>query len=238
MLLVTTTRTVTLDMSAFRDARRALVRALRRLGRVEYSATVEYTGGYAERSGGERRPHWNWMLKGLGDELVGEAREMAIGAWCRFVDAEPVGQYAELIRDVGGLMPYLQGHFVKASQSPPIGFQGQRFNCSRGYFGGVSVMAMRQRAAESVRRKQLLWKLEQQGVSDVYDRELLVHQALELSARTTWELVNDRGARVAGLTRDRRRTALTANDAGVWVWASDVVSRKRYRLLICSSSTG
>jgi hypothetical protein len=197
MLAILGTRTATLDMAAFRRGRDMLVRALRgSWPAFEYACEVEYTTGYGPRAGGERRPHWNWLTKGIPDDDVDGARELMREMWCTHVDAEPERQYVELLRSAGAALKYVTAHYMKASQRPPEGFTGQRFNCSRGYFGSITVTTARARARESLRLKRELWKAEQRGIEDAYDRELVAHQALAAAASTSWVLTGETGARL------------------------------------------
>jgi hypothetical protein len=109
----------------------------------------------------------------------------------------------------GGLMRYLALHFQKASQQPPEGFTGQRFNCSRGYFTGCTRAVARRRAREALRLKRELWKAWQLVPCDVSD--LAAEDAAEVAAdveltaqlnyrrslATSWCLATDRGARLS-----------------------------------------
>jgi hypothetical protein len=199
------TRTATLDMSAFKRGRQEITRAVRReWPGAEYAYEVEFTTGYGPRACGLRRPHWNWFWKGIPAEHAERFASLVTETWCRYVDAEPEAQYVDRIRNEVGLTKYVTEHFMKASQRPPEGFTGQRFCCSRGYFGDVTVTIARKRARESLRRGRELWKAIGAG-HQAHDAELVVHQALELASRTVWVLTNDRGARVGPICHDPRR---------------------------------
>jgi hypothetical protein len=144
MWAVLTTRTATFDMARFYEARRLVVRALRRrFSGVGYASVIEYTTGYGERSGGERRPHWNMLFKGVPAAEIDRAAVVIRSYWCREVDAEPEAQSVDSVWSHGGLMGYLMGHLQKDSQKPPSGWKGQRFNCSRDYFEGRTRAEMR-----------------------------------------------------------------------------------------------
>lgn len=152
--MVLTTRTVSLDMRAFYKARELVVRALKRRWRgVSYASVLEYTTGYGPRAGGERRPHWNLLVKGLTDAEIHEVRPIVGRVWCAHVDARPQQQHVGPVWEVGGLAGYLAAHVHKADQKPPPAFRGQRFNCARDYFEGTTRAAMRERAADSIFRK-------------------------------------------------------------------------------------
>ena len=157
--LVLTTRTATLDMAEFYNARRRIMDALkRRWDGVTYASVLEYTTGYGPRAGGQRRPHWNVLLKGLTDAELHELEPIAREIWCRHVDALPEHQYAAGVWEVGGLAGYLAAHVHKADQKPPPAFRGQRFNCGRDYFEGCTRAQMRERAAASVFRKAIRFR--------------------------------------------------------------------------------
>jgi hypothetical protein len=191
------TRTATLDMSQFYRGLEQLLRALRRRWpATEYAAQLEFTTGYGPRSGGQRRPHWNLMLKGVPVGEVETAAEIIRRVWCQNVDALPERQHVGPVTGAEGLMRYIAQHFQKESQAPPAGFTGQRFNCSRGYFTGCTRAVARSRARQSLRLKREVWKAQQRGITDAYDVELVARQAAELAARTRWVLASETGARL------------------------------------------
>lgn len=210
------TRTATVDMDAFALGRQRVVEEVRkRWPLAQYAYEVEFTTGYGPRSGGKRRPHWNWFWKGIPRHDWTVASWVIVTTWCRYVDAKPAAQFVDLIRNEIGLTKYVTEHFMKASQRPPAGFSGQRFCCSRGYFGsGVSVRTARARARESLRSKRELWKALQAG-HPAHDAELVAREALELAHRTVWVLANDRGARVGATGHNRRRMLLPSDREGV-----------------------
>lgn len=146
-----------LEMAPYANGLECVKRALRRRWPdAEYASLLEFMTGYGERSGGKRRPHWNLRFKGVPaaalytgcieqrecDQLHDSARKqtcptgVAARVWCEHVDAERHVQRGRAIYAYGGLVKYLGLHLNKASQQPPAGFTGQRFNCSRGYFTG------------------------------------------------------------------------------------------------------
>jgi len=124
----------------------------------EYASLLEMTTGYGPRSGGQRRPHWNLLLVGVPVLGCDRLAEIVAREWCPRVDARPEAQWVAAVSEVGGLMRYVSLHFQKASQAPPNGWRGQRFNCSRRYFGDVTRREMRERARLSLRAKRRLWK--------------------------------------------------------------------------------
>jgi hypothetical protein len=212
LIMILGTRTATLSMSEFRAARRMLVQKLRRRWpAVEYAYQVEFTTGYGPHSGGLRRPHWNWFVKGVAVECVDELRALAVTEWCRLVDAEPHAQYVERIGSAVGLTKYVTEHFMKASQAPPAGFTGQRFNCSTGYFGSITRRVARARAKDALALKRELWKASQRS-SDAHDVELTAQLAHRRNLATRWVLASETGARLSPaaipLRSPRERLAL------------------------------
>jgi hypothetical protein len=191
------TRTATTDLDPFYNALRLVKRALRRRWpAAEYAALLEFTTGYGPRSGGLRRPHWNVLLKGIPAAALDQVGDVVRRVWCRHVDAEPAAQHVGEVTGADGLMRYIALHFQKESQAPPAGFSGQRFNCSRGYFGDRTRAQARSRARESIARRRAVWRAGQAGIEDAYDRELAAHQALKLNAATRWVLTTASGARI------------------------------------------
>jgi hypothetical protein len=221
VLLVLGTRTATIEMDGFYAGLKQVKKALkRRWGAVEYASLVEFTTGYGERSGGLRRPHWNLMLKGVPAEDAEAARAIAARVWCQHVDAEEHAQHGAPIYSAGGLMKYLALHFQKATQEPPAGFTGQRFNCSRGYFTGCTRAVARSRAREALRLKRELWRValvheERAALTgeevDAHEVELDGQLAYRRAAATRWTLATASGARVGpAIARHEGRKAWAA----------------------------
>ncbi len=132
-VLTLTSRTPNTDSAAYRDACAVFWRAFRRTwGHVEYCGFVEWTTGEGPRSGGRRRMHSHWLVKGLSTNDLA-----AVERWCSFEWSKLTGawvvQLAEL-RTVGGVVGYLALHHEKLSQAPPPGWKGRRLRPSRGYF--------------------------------------------------------------------------------------------------------
>ncbi len=231
VLVVLGTRTATLSMAEFRTGRRAVTQVLRRAG-VRYACLVEYTTGYGPRAGGERRPHWNWLLKDAPEDVDGLIADM-VAAWCASVDAEPEAQYGAPLRTPAAAINYLVGHFTKASQRPPVGFKGKRFNCSRDYFDGLSVRAARVRAREAIALERELYKAGRAGFG-AHDAELIAQEAMVRRSDTTWTLTNERGVRVS---RHRPapvelhwRVFTALREGHTYVEACDVKTRAVYQL--------
>ncbi len=197
ILMVLTTRTATIDMGAFRQARQQLIAVLRRRWPdVQYASEVEFTTGYGPRSGGQRRPHWNWFIKGVPVSDIDEMERLSIATWCRLVDAEPAGQYVAPIENAIGVTKYVTEHFMKASQRPPAGFTGQRFNTSLRYFGTMTRAQARARAKDSLALKRELWKAAQRS-SDAHEVELTAQLAHRRNVATRWVLASETGARLS-----------------------------------------
>jgi hypothetical protein len=192
-----TTRSSDPVPSAFYRSREAVRKALRRRWPdCQDSTLVEFTTGYGPRSGGERRPHWNALLKGVPVADVEQAREVVARVWCGQVDAEPSRQHVGPVADAGGLMRYLALHFQKESQSPPKGWRGHRFVSSRGYFpDGVPVA--RERAKKSLRLGRAVhWAnavaeaafVDDDVVMDSAELEALIEDRLLEDAARSWSL--------------------------------------------------
>lgn len=185
---VLTTRTATIDTGAFRNARTAVKRTVRRRWPQAESATlIEFTTGLGANSGGLRRPHWNDTWKGVPVDDAEELQEVLAAAWCARVDAEPRGQKVTPVHETGGLMRYLALHFQKESQQPPKGWRGHRFSATRGYLAEPMELA-RDRARQALRLRRELWKAEQQGLTgqDALD---VATAALEAANALDWTLV-------------------------------------------------
>lgn len=149
--VVTLTARDEIDGPAYGEACRLLWRAFRRRwGRVEFCGFVEWTTGTAPRSGGLRRLHSHWLVKGLtlgaGDYVTaatsntpctcgqaGRCVECWTAAHWRSLTGAWIVQAREL-RTVGGIVGYLALHHEKMGQAPPAGWTGRRLRPSRGYF--------------------------------------------------------------------------------------------------------
>jgi hypothetical protein len=218
VIAVLTTATVASDQRRFYRSREQVLKALkRRWPRVEYAAHVEYTTGYGPRSGGERRPHWNLWFKGIPAGDVDEARAIIVRVWCAREQANAAAQVVEAVRTPVAWLKYVAMHFQKEDQSPPAGWKGQRFLHSRGFLW-TDTPSAREEARASLREKRARWRALRQGLGP-HDVELVVHQALELAANTTWRYVADpesddrRRAREAREPLRRSRTASRGREA-------------------------
>lgn len=182
---VLTTASTDRDPRRFYRAREQVGKALRRRWPgCEWAVQVEFTTGQAGTSGGYRRQHWNWLLKGIPDDDVDLARGVMTRVWCPRVDGIAAAQYVALVGELGGLMRYLALHFAKPAQAPPIGWRGHRFLHSRGYFP-AAMPEMREAARTSLRYKREVWRAEQRGAG-VHDAELQAREAMALAEQTSW----------------------------------------------------
>lgn len=151
--LVLTTRTATHDTARFYRSREYVQRAVRRRWpQAEFCWIVEFTTGYGTGSGGERRPHWNALVKNVPPDALAELHAVVCATWCANEDAEPQAQHVGEVYSAGGLMKYLALHFLKESQRPPKGWRGHRTTFTRGYFG-EPMRKVRDRARASLREK-------------------------------------------------------------------------------------
>jgi len=186
--LVLTTPSTDPSPATFYRSREVLVRALRRRWPwLEWAALVEFTTGYGTHSGGDRRPHWNLLLKGVGPEHLRLVADVVGDVWCPRVGGRIEAQHVGTIEEHGGLMRYLALHFQKESQRPPEGWRGHRFLKSRGYLWQPTPAA-REAARASLRLKRELWKAERSGLTGaaaLAAAELAAYERSELA----WELV-------------------------------------------------
>ena len=171
--------------------------------------------GPLAQSGGLRRPHQNWFAKGIAAADADELRELAVPVWCSGVDAEPFLQYVAPIDNVVGLTKYVTNHFMKASQRPPAGFKGQRFNTSAGYFGEMTRAQARARAKESLALKR---EIRKHGLvlDDAHEIELMAQLAHRRNLATRWVLASETGSRlsdsaIAMTTLTQRLSKLVSN---------------------------
>lgn len=162
------------------------LRQLRRAARkrwpaIEWFVTIEF-----QRRGAL---HLNLLIKGVPVEDDDELLQLLSDRWCARVDAEPVGQWVGRITAAETLAKYLAKHLshgLKAEQAPPLGWKGHRTSQTRGYFVRPAAI-MREEARAARRRKRALRAAMKAGERG-HDVELVVHQALELEAASSWRL--------------------------------------------------
>jgi hypothetical protein len=197
--MVLTTRSANPDPSAFYEARRKLMLAIeRRCAAVEWACVVEFTTGYGPRSGGRRRPHWNVLLKNVGndDHTLALIEGAVRSVWCSRaeVNAEPQAQYVGAVEHQGGLTRYLALHFLKESQRPPDGWTGHRFTVSKhtrtrpGYFAQPAWRS-RRRAQESLRFKRALWRALLDGYAPGDEADTIAQLEIMRAEQIRWQLV-------------------------------------------------
>lgn len=123
----------------------------RRYGRADYFGRVEFTTGEAPKSGGYRRLHVHYAVKGLDGADDAEATELVRSAW----GSQNVGAWrveVARLRTRAGLVHYLALHHAKAEQLPPAAWVGRTERVSRGYWSapGLREEARRQLWAEGL----------------------------------------------------------------------------------------
>ncbi len=185
---VLTTASTVAEMAAYKHAREATRRAVKRVWpHAECATLIEFTTGMGTRAGGDRRPHWNDVWKGIPTADADRLGAVTAGAWCERIDARPEGQYVGSIDETGGLMRYLALHFQKENQQPPAGWRGHRFTTTRGYLA-EPMAAARERARQALRLRRELWKLDQLGLGGEEALECAERRVYEAS-ELAWSLV-------------------------------------------------
>lgn len=187
---VLTTPSTEPEQKAYYESRRQVFRALkRRWPEVQVASVLEFTTGYGENAGGDRRPHWNLLIKNVPVTALGEVHEVIAKVWCPRQKASPEAQFVGKIGEMGGLMRYLALHFQKESQAPPKGWKGHRFTATKGYLW-VPTPEAREAARASLLFKRWVWKLNQADpdltAEEVQER---AEHLLEESQALIWELV-------------------------------------------------
>ena len=151
--LVLTTRDPDTTAEQVRRGAGNVFRALRRETgvEVEYFGRVEFTTGQAQHSGGHRRIHLHYVVKGLAGRRLQGLREAVTAAWT----AQNPGAWRlqlEELRTAAGAIHYLGLHHAKPEQHPPAWWSGRSERVSRGYWsepaGGLRERARRELWAE------------------------------------------------------------------------------------------
>jgi len=133
LTLTTVTPWEDLHPATYRDGSLQVFRRLRRrFGPVEYFGAIEFTTGRARRSGGRRRLHGHYLVKGLGDADVLLVEQLVRETWARVTGAWVV-EAAALVSP-GAALGYLGLHHRKPSQAPPALWRGMTERSSRGYW--------------------------------------------------------------------------------------------------------
>lgn len=221
--LLLTTNVAVWDGGAWKDGLEQVARACRRRWpEFEYACLIEFTTGYGERSGGQRRPHGNLFCRGVEADDQEELQQIAAAVWVpRMVEGwdrspayaraafeqQRVYRVAEDKGGMRGLTRYVGLHFQKESQAPPKGWKGQRFRASRRYFVRPRTV-MREEARASLRVKRRHWKAIQWAERIVGDRSVIPVELVEAcedvlserdaaAAESGWQLIRSwRPARV------------------------------------------
>lgn len=119
--------------------------------------------------------HLNLLCKGVPAEDSVSLLSVLSERWCARVDALPVGQHVEVVREGSVVFRYLAkmlGHGLKQEQAPPLGWRGHRTSQTRGYLvRPASVMRLEARASRTLRRE--VWKATRQLSFDELVRALL-----------------------------------------------------------------
>jgi hypothetical protein len=166
-----TTHDPSTSAATYRRGSFVTFRRLRRLyGRVEYFGAIEFTTGKAERSGGHRRMHGHYLVKGLDQERVLEYEQVVRSSWAEVTGAYRI-EVAALVSP-GAALGYLGLHHRKASQAPPLEWRGMTERSSKGYWS-APIAALRERARLELAAEALAWRT---GMS-------LELAALEVAAR-------------------------------------------------------
>jgi hypothetical protein len=151
-----TTHDADLPASVYRDGSAVLWRRLRaRFGRVEYFGAIEFTTGRAARSGGRRRMHGHYLVKGLDGCDVLEVEQHVRDSWRRTTGAIVV-EVAALISP-GAALGYLGLHHRKPEQAPPAEWRGMTERASRGYWSRP-IAELRAAARRELSIEALVWR--------------------------------------------------------------------------------
>jgi hypothetical protein len=139
--------------ATYRNGSARLFARLRRLyDRADYFGAIEFTTGRSERSGGRRRLHGHYLVKGLDPADVIEVERIVRESWRRSTGAWVV-EVAALVSP-GAALGYLGLHHRKPSQAPPAEWRGMTERSSRGYWSmpiaETRALARRELAAEAV----------------------------------------------------------------------------------------
>jgi hypothetical protein len=157
--------------------------ARKRWPEIEWFVQVEFQR--------RRALHLNLLIKGVPASDLDELEQLLTERWCARVDAEPIGQWFDLIEDAGHAVKYLAkmlAHGLKAEQAPPLGWKGHRTSQTRGYLVRPASV-MRLEARRALQEKRELWKLLQECAHvDAWTAEEVIADRLANSG--TWKLVS------------------------------------------------
>jgi hypothetical protein len=152
-----TTHDPSTTAETYREGSRHLWRRLRRLyGRVEYYGAIEFTTGRAARSGGYRRMHGHYLVKGIDGDQVLDVEQLVRSTWEAVTGAYRI-EVAALITP-GAALAYLGLHHRKSEQAPPAGWRGMTERASQGYWS-EPIELLRQRARLELAAESVAWRL-------------------------------------------------------------------------------
>jgi len=177
--MTVTTVEATTTPDELRSAIKQVFKAVRRRWpKVEYCAFVEWTSGTAARSGGRRRVHVHFLVKGLEAKSCAEAEQLLRRVWQGRTGAHRV-EVREL-RSAGGATAYLALHHRKRSQGPPPGLRGfRRLRSSQGYFGRPA-RELRQEARELLADKRFRLTVERRVDEQLIEAGVGTREMVEL----------------------------------------------------------
>jgi hypothetical protein len=155
--LTLTTHDPDLPASVYRAGSLSVFRRLRRRfpARVEYFGAVEFTTGRAARSGGRRRMHGHYLVKGLDGCDVIEVERLVRETWARTTGAVVV-EVAQL-RSPGAALGYLGLHHRKPEQAPPAEWRGMTERASQGYWSRP-IAELRKLARAELAAEAIAWR--------------------------------------------------------------------------------
>jgi hypothetical protein len=148
----------------YRNASTQLWRSLRsEFGRgVEYFGSMEFTTGQAATSGGDRRLHGHYLVKGMDPAMCPAAQRSARKVWTRATGAWNVEVAA--LATAGGIVGYLALHHRKREQLPPASWRGRTERPSQGYWHRpIEEIRGQARREQGIRRAE--WWLRKEGAT-------------------------------------------------------------------------
>lgn len=133
----------------------------------QYAWVREWSTGRAATSGGVRRTHYHWLLKGLDADAIARTTRLASEVWKRRSGAWRV--QTKPLWDVGGFGRYMAGlvrHHLKEEQRPPEGWRGRRTGTSQRFYS-LPAAELRARAVALTRDDSLIGRLERSVCDEV-----------------------------------------------------------------------
>jgi len=159
-----TTRDPNTPGEVFRDASAAVWKRLRRRGwPVRYFGSIEFTTGLGARSGGLRRQHGHYLVKGLPlDVDVLEVESIVRETWHASTSGSGFGAWVVEVAELmvpGAAIHYLNLHHSKAYQRPPAGWRGMVERASQGQtrYWHRPVAELREMARVELHAEALTW---------------------------------------------------------------------------------